>query len=189
MKLAFLFQGLRIGFYRMLSDLRTKGKIYRHQPVHAVGAGVLSIEGKVHIGVFPSPHFMSSHAYLEARHPGSSLSIGDGTWINNGFTAIAEFTSISIGNRCLIGTQVEIMDSDFHGLQLADRNQARREWCRSVAIEDDVFLGSNTRIMKGVTVGRGSVVANGSIVTSDIPPFSVAGGNPARVIKSLDPIG
>lgn len=189
MKPAFLLQGMRIGFYRLLSDLRISGKIFRHQPVHAVGAGALSIEGKVHIGVFPSPQFLSSHAYLEARHPTARISIGDGTWINNGFTAIAEFTSISIGRRCLIGTQVEILDSDFHGIQLADRTKASRDWCKPVTIEDDVFLGSNSKIMKGVTVGRGSVIANGSVVTRDVPPFSVAGGNPARVIKSIDPVG
>jgi maltose O-acetyltransferase len=52
-------------------------------------------------------------------------------------------------------------------------------------VDDDVFIGSSVLILKGVKIGRGSVVASGSVVTRDIPPGVVAGGNPARVIKEL----
>ena len=55
---------------------------------------------------------------------------------------------------------------------------------QDVTIEDGVWVGCNVTILKGVTIGRGAVVGAGSLVTKDIPPYSIAVGNPARVIKS-----
>jgi len=147
--------------------------------------GVIEFVGQIKIGFSPSPLFFSTYAYMEARNSGARITIGDGTWINNGFSAIAEHTSITIGQRVLIGANVEILDSDFHGIRVVDRNVSRSDWARPVVIEDDVFIGSNARVLKGVTIGRGAVIANSSIVVSDIPADSVAGGNPARVIKVI----
>ena len=178
----------RIVKYRFISSLKIKGNIIRYQPVHAVGSGILEIEGNVKIGVFPSPYFFSSYAYIESRNPWAKISIGDGTWINNGVVIIAEHSSIKIGRRCLLGTNVEVIDSDFHGLEVRDRNRSISSWCRPVIIEDDVFLGSNVKIQKGVTIGRSAVVANGSVVTKDVPPCTVVGGNPIRNIRSLEPL-
>jgi len=178
-------QSTRILYYKMISTLEIKGKPSLNQPLHATGQGELIFAGKVSIGVFPSPAFLSSHAYIEARNVGTSIHIGNGTWINNGFIAIAEHTRITIGNRCLIGPFCEILDSDFHGLNVSDRSRSYSGWAKPVIIGDDVFLGANVKILKGVTIGHGSVVANGSVVAKDIPPLTVAGGNPARIIKSI----
>lgn len=186
LKVTLLIQGGRIIKYRLISYLKIEGTIIRYQPVHAVGAGVLKVEGEVKIGVVSSAFFFSSYAYIEARNSASSISIGDGTWINNGFSAIAEHSSITIGQRCLIGTNVEIMDSDFHGLELAERTKSVPARCKPVIVEDDVFLGSNVKVLKGVRIGRGSVIANSSVVTKDVPAYTVAGGNPVRVIRSLE---
>jgi acetyltransferase-like isoleucine patch superfamily enzyme len=180
-----LIQLTRILIYRWLSDANVQGKPTLHQPLQAVGLGAIEFAGGVSIGVFPSPQFFSTYAYIEARNCSAKVSIGEGTWINNGFSAIAEHTSITIGRRVLIGTNVEVFDSDFHGIRVEDRMASRAEWAKPVVIEDDVFLGSNVRVMKGVTIGRGSVIANSSLVVSDVPPGSVAGGNPARVIKAV----
>ena len=84
-----------------------------------------------------------------------------------------------------MGTNVEIIDSDFHGIRLADRNLSKPEWAKPVVIEDDVFLGSNVRVCKGVTIGAGSVIANGAIVVKDIPAGVLAAGNPASVVRSI----
>lgn len=181
-----LLQRLRILMYRSLSAARVAGKPTLFQPLQTAGVGQICFSGQVKIGVFPSPLFFSTYAYLEARNSTAQISIGDGTWINNGFIAIAEHTSIKIGRRVLIGTSVEIFDSDFHGIHVDDRMRSLAEWARPVVIEDDVFLGSNVRVLKGVTIGRGSVIANSSIVTKDIPPGVVAGGNPACVIRAAD---
>lgn len=181
-----LIQSTRILTYRWLSDAKVKGKPRLYQPLQAVGLGAIEFEGRVNIGVFPSPLFFSTYAYIEARNSTAKVSIGEGTWINNGFTAIAEHTSITIGRRVLIGTNVEVFDSNFHGIRVEDRMVSRAEWANPVVIEDDVFLGSNVRVMKGVTIGRGSVIANSSLVVSDVPPGTVAGGNPARIIKPVE---
>ena len=180
-----LIQLTRILTYRWLSNANVQGRPRLNQPLQAVGLGEIAFASSVSIGVFPSPLFFSTYAYIEARNSTAKVSIGEGTWINNGFSAIAEHTSITIGRRVLIGTNVEVFDSDFHGIRVEDRMASRAEWAKPVVIEDDVFLGSNVRVMKGVTIGRGSVIANSSLVVSDVPPGSLAGGNPARVIKAV----
>jgi maltose O-acetyltransferase len=180
-----LVQWPRIIMFRLLSGARIQGKPTLFQPLQTAGFGQICFSGQVKIGVFPSPLFFSTYTYLEARNSTAQIRIGDGTWINNGFIAIAEHTSITIGQRVRVGTSVEIFDSDFHGIHVEDRMRSIAEWARPVVIEDDVFLGSNVRVLKGVTIGRGSVIANSSVVTKDIPPGVVAGGNPARVIRAI----
>jgi len=182
-----LMQWPRILVYRLISGVQVQGKPHLHQPLQAAGLGVIEFSDRVNIGVFASPCFFSTHAYVEARTSQARISIGEGTWISNGFSAIAEHTSINIGKRVLIGTHVEIYDSDFHGIQVSERNKSKAEWAKPVVIEDDVFLGSNVRVMKGVTIGAGSVIANSAVVVKNIPPGVIAGGNPARVMKVIDP--
>ena len=180
-------QKIRIFFYFLASTNRLQaGKVVRIQPVHLLGRGKISVEGTVNIGYFPSPMFMNTYAHVEARGVNSSIFIGDGTYVNNNFVTIAEHTSISIGKRCMIGTGVEILDSDFHGIRLVDRSRSQPEWAKPVVIGDDVFIGSNVRILKGVTIGDGSVVANASVVTKDIPPNVIAAGSPAKVLKEIE---
>jgi maltose O-acetyltransferase len=147
--------------------------------------GTIKFEADVKIGFAPSPLFFSTYAFIEARFPTATVSIGRGTWINNNFCAIAEHTSITIGQNCLIGTSVEILDSDFHGLRVGERGLSRPEWAKPVSIGDNVFIGSNVKIMKGVSIGSRSVIANGSIVTKDVPPDVIVGGNPASVLKVI----
>jgi maltose O-acetyltransferase len=180
-----LIQKIRIYFFKLVSTANVKGCPTLSQPLHAVGSGVIQFEGTVNVGIFPSPYFLSSYAYMEARNLGSSIFIGDGSFLNNGFTAIAEFSDIYIGRRVLVGTNVEIFDSNFHGLEVDQRNITNRDQSKSVTIGDDVFLGSNVKISKGVTIGRGSIIANGSIVVKNVPEFTIAGGNPAVILGML----
>jgi len=175
----------RILFYRCVSTNQVKGHPRRYQPLQCVGRGEVRIDDGVSVGVFPSPFFPSTYAYLEARNSSAAVTIGTGTWLNNNFCAIAEHVSISIGKNCLIGMNVEISDSDFHGMAVENRRKSLAKWARPVLIQDDVFIGSNVKVLKGVTVGCGSIIANGSIVTKDIPAGVIAGGNPARVIKVI----
>lgn len=172
--------------YAVLSDNLITGSPLRLQPVLALGSGLIKLGKNVSIGYYPSPHFFSSYAHLEARADSSLIKIGDNTHINNGFVAIAEKTSIDIGESCLIGTRCEIYDSDFHALAKSDRESGKAHRCRPVVIEDHVFIGSNVRILKGVTIGYGAVIGNQSVVTRDIPPHCVASGAPAVVRKQLN---
>ena len=156
-----------------------------YQPAQLVGRGEIHFEGCVRIGVFPSPYFFNGYAYIEARNPDAKIIVGDGTWINNNFAAISEHKNIIIGKNVIIGTFVEIFDSNFHGLEPDRRYMSTYEEASAVTIEDNVFIGSNVKILKGVNIGRDSVIANGSLVTKSIPPGAIAGGNPAKVLKRL----
>ena len=179
-------QHWRISWYSMLSNNSVEGKPIRVQPLQTVGLGRIIFGENVGIGFFPSPMFLSTYAYVEARNQTAIVSIGSRTKINNNFSAIAEHSSIFIGNDCRIGAGVEIVDSDFHGVKLSERNNLPVQSAKPVTVGDDVFIGSNVKIFKGVTIGARSVIANGSLVTRDIPADVVAAGCPARVIRVID---
>lgn len=176
---------LRVIKYSALSNNSIDGELLRFQPILALGPGTIKAGANVRIGYHPSPHFFSTYVHLEARAAEAYISIGDNTWINNGFVAIAEKSSITIGANCLIGTRVEIYDSDFHALTKSERESGEPHQCRPVVIEDDVFIGSNVRILKGVTIGCGAVIGNQSVVTRDVPPHYIASGTPAALRRSL----
>lgn len=178
-----LVQRARILWYALLSTNSAVGQPVLYQPMQTVGNGSIRFDSNVRIGVFPSPGFLDSYAYIEARKQTARVKMGAGTWINNGFRCIAEHSSITIGENCLIGANVEILDSDFHGLSLHQRHLSKSEWAAAVILEDNVFVGSNVRILKGVKIGAGSVIANSSVVVSDIPPMVIAAGIPAKVIR------
>jgi len=183
--LAKFFQAMRRLFFHFISTNKAIGKPRLLQPLHAVGKGTIDLAKGVTVGYYPSPFFFTSCAYFEARNTSASISVAEGTAINNGFVAIAEHTSIDIGRYCLIGTNVEIYDSDFHGLAIDDRQRSKPEWAAPVKIGSHVFIGSNAKILKGVVIGDGAVIANGSVVVKDIAANCIVGGNPARLIKQL----
>jgi acetyltransferase-like isoleucine patch superfamily enzyme len=184
-KLLRLFQLPRIFKYRLLSNCKVVGRPYTLQPVQLVGRGEIHFKGRVNIGFFPSPYFLNGYAYIEARKHSAKVIIDNDTWINNNFVAVSEHKSITIGKNVFIGTFVEIYDSNFHGLESDRRSISSPQEASDVVIEDNVFIGSNVKILKGVTIGQDSVIANGSIVTKNIPSGVIAGGNPAKVIRQL----
>jgi acetyltransferase-like isoleucine patch superfamily enzyme len=97
---------------------------------------------------------------------------------------ISAAQSIRIGDNCMFAANVTISDSDWHGIY----NRIRPFRCtKSVVIENNVWLGERVIVNKGVTIGENSVVGAGAVVTKDIPANSVAAGNPARIIKTINP--
>lgn len=136
-----LVQSPRILVFRLLSNNYCQGKPICYQPLQTIGRGQIIFKNNVRIGVFPSPLFFSTYGYIEARNPGAQILIGENTWINNNFSVIAEYTNIKIGRDCLIGTNVEICDSDFHGIKVSERKTSNYEMAKSVVIEDNVFIG------------------------------------------------
>jgi len=106
---------------------------------------------------------------------GAALTLGGG-YINNN-TTIDCFDSITIGNGVAISKGVTIRDSDNHSI---NGNQAIHA---PIVIEDDVWIGLNVTVLKGVCIGSGSVVAAGAVVTRDVPKNTLVGGVPAKVIK------
>ncbi|MEM7802118.1 MAG: acyltransferase [Chloroflexota bacterium] len=110
------------------------------------------------------------------------LEIGENTFINYG-TSIFASDLIRIGKDCHIGTYCMLMDNDFHGIEPEKRNEMPPS--DPIVLEDNVWLGGRVIVLKGVTIGEGSVIAAGSIVTKDIPPRSLAVGSPARIVREL----
>jgi len=93
---------------------------------------------------------------------------------------------ISIGNNVVIGTNSVVVDTDFHPLDPMERkDRPQNAKTAPVLIEDDVFIGMNCLILKGVTLGKGCVIGAGSVVARSIPPMSIAAGNPARAIRTI----
>jgi len=95
---------------------------------------------------------------------------------------------VAIGDRCVIGANATIVDTDFHSIDPANRSSqddADLASCREVWIGDDVFVGGGSFILKGVRVGSGAVIGAGSVVTKDVPAMAIVGGNPARVVGAV----
>ena len=177
-------QYIRALFYRLISTLSFKDvKAFINQPLYLTGNGEVII-GKCHLGVYPSPYFFSTYIHIEARHISASVTMEDGTWLNNNAVIVADKTQIHIGKEVLIGPNVFITDSDFHSLNPNERLSQNYE-CFPVYISDNVFIGANVTILKGVTIGLNSVIANGSVVNKNVPSNVVVGGVPAKVIREL----
>ena len=181
-----IFQNFRISAFKFASTNQLCGVGFRIlQPVHALGSGTITIGKKVVIGFHPSPGYFSDYCHIEARAPSASIAIGEHTYINNAFTAIAETHSIEIGSHCFIGPRVTIFDSDFHPLIAEDRRASRAPLRKPVKIGDHVFIGAGAVILKGVSIGSGAVIGAGAVVVSDVPANVVAAGNPAEIVKRL----
>ena len=129
--------------------------------------------------------------------PNGSCTIGDFTLLNGALIMAEE--RIEIGSHCLVSWNVGIADSDFHPLEPAQRlidSQALAPFFKDrpprpklatarVKIGDNVWIGMNAVILKGVTIGENSVVAAGAVVTKSVPSNVVVAGNPAQVVRQL----
>lgn len=114
------------------------------------------------------------------------ISIGDNTRIHG--TCIHAKAKIEIGKNCLIAGNSQIFDCNAHTLSMddpANRINTKGE-PRPIKINDNVWIGANCIILPGVTIGEGSVIGAGSVVTKDIPARTIVAGNPARPIEKKE---
>lgn len=112
-----------------------------------------------------------------------SITVGDNVLISPG-TRISASDEIVIGDNVMMANSVYITDSDWHGIY--DRTE-RSEEVRPVHIGENAWLGDHCMILKGVTIGQNSVVGANAVVSRDVPANVVVAGNPAVVVKELDP--
>jgi acetyltransferase-like isoleucine patch superfamily enzyme len=128
-----------------------------------------------------NPIGAASPCLLDVR-PGGEIEIGDGTGMTS--TIVSSAQKISIGKNCKIGGGVKILDHNFHAMDSeARRNSGGDSKPREISIGDDVFIGTNAIVLKGTRIGARSVIAAGSVVFGlDMPPDSLARGNPAEIV-------
>ncbi len=114
----------------------------------------------------------------------NNIHIGNKVFINQQCIFVAE-EKITIGNNVAIGFRCMLITSN-NEVHLSPDTHKRVHYNEPIVIEDDVWIGSGAVILPGVTVGRGSVVAAGAVVTKDVPPLTLVGEVPARIIKKID---
>lgn len=126
----------------------------------------------------------------------ASISIGTQCYVGD-LTRIWAQSSISIGDYVLIAHLVDINDSDSHPIDHLQRREDEkiifdglpRDLSRirsaPIVIEDDAWIGAKATVLKGVRIGRGAIVAAGSVVTKNVPPWTVVAGNPASVRREI----
>lgn len=190
-----------IQLLRIIDPLRLLGwwrkVLFKFQGV--AGAGLRTtyraecfIHGGGHLSI--GDHFLLDGTLEVYEH--GQLRIGHHSFV--GRSRIYAAHSISIGNYVLISDQCAVMDSDLHPLKASLRREVANRFSMGqfpdvysqtsgapVEIGDHVWVGFGVVILKGVRIGQGAILAAGSVITKDIPAWSVAAGNPARVIRTL----
>lgn len=114
--------------------------------------------------------------------PDGELTIGDRVFINYG-CSIGATLNIKIGARTLFGPHVIVMDNDFHTLDPDKREETPPS--KPIVIGENVWLCARAIVLRGVTIGEGSVIGAGSVVARDIPPRVLAAGSPIKIIREL----
>lgn len=140
---------------------------------------------KVVIRAFLSSALLCNCCYLETRVEAAEVVIGNDKQLKNGFTAIAETSTIRSGRRCLVGPNALIIGSDFQGLPTSQRYKLASISQRPVSIGDDVLIGAGVIVLKRVSIDPGAVVEADAVVVSDISASIIETSNSAKVVRPL----
>jgi acetyltransferase-like isoleucine patch superfamily enzyme len=150
-------------------NLRVEGRLIVRGP------GRVVLGDNVRIGGVVTPWTYRPNALIE---------IGDESFING--SSFGAWDRISIGARCILG-RCNVMDTDFHSIR-ADRHEPGAPVrVLPVTLEENVWIGANVGILPGTSIGRDSVVGFGAVCSGSYPAGVVIAGNPARVIRPIDP--
>ena len=110
---------------------------------------------------------------------GATIHIGENVFINWGFNTVST-GSITIEDGAMIAPNVSMLTANH------DLNDLQIIICKPIVIKKNAWIGEGSKILQGVTVGEGAVVAGGSVVTKDVAPRTIVGGNPAKFIKNIE---
>ena len=178
------------------------GKSYKtvNNPDIIIGEGT-KIIGKLDIRVPGGKIIIGKYCNIEsliAIETGiGKVKIGDNVFIGGGVLGCVD--NITIEDNVLISYQCIIQDSDNHSLKYSLRKEDTVNWLKfghknwdvvksePVYIEKGAWLGARVLILKGVRIGEGAIIGAGSVVTKNIEPWTVVGGNPAKLIRRIDP--
>lgn len=188
-KLFILFQYIKKVFFLFLLHfhLRIKGVVYgdklRGNRCLIKNNGEIKLGDNVSLNSFPSGQMFKTGLFTHLQT--SIIKIGNNCILNG--TIVHSRNKIIIGDDCLFGPGVVILDNDSHNPSIDPTIRRSGEVADSpVIIGNNVWIGMRSVIMKGVHIGDNSIIAAGSIVTKDIPNNQLFGGNPAVFIKKLD---
>lgn len=168
---------------RLSGNLVLRGRVRFLVPLRCDGEGVVYVSDRTKLGSPEAVRYGNGCVTLQARGRDSTIRIGEGCVFSNNVSIIA-VESVEVGDGCLIGELVSILDSDFHTLAPTERRTSPAQ-TSPVRLENNVWLGSRVIVQKGVTIGENSVVAANAVVTTSLPANCIAGGVPARVIRTL----
>ena len=203
---------LRYKIYKYISDLLEFGKnLERYQSFSSnanIHPSVKLLQNATVDNLSGNPHFLNigENSVIRGQllifaHAGK-IDIGKDCYIGEG-TRLWSADSIKIGNRVFISHNVNIHDSNSHSinpelryshfLAIMSTGHPRTNdfdiQSKPIFIEDDVWIGFNSTILKGVKISKGSVVAACSVVTKDVPEFVIVAGNPATIVKEIKVAG
>lgn len=182
--------------------LEKEQKIYSNLSLITIGDGskiyeetIIYNSNKENITIGVNSHVRGE---LLTKHNDSKIKIGNYCYIGVG-SKIWSSKSIIIGDNVLISHNVNIMDTNSHETDAEQRFQTCKKYLnnevdvnvsgisvKEVVIEKNVWIGFNAIILKGVTIGEGAIVAAGAVVTKDVPPFTLVGGNPSRILRKVE---
>lgn len=174
-----VFQSFKVG-----SNPKIWGKFYIfiYEPEKSkieIGKNLWLVSGEGRSGIT-----FYSHAKFTTIGSGQ-IKVGNNVALNG--TVITSKKNIQIGDNCMIAPNVIIVDTDFHLHWPPEKRfqQVPARFDKEVFIDSNVWIGMNSIILKGVTIGKNSIIGAGSIVVTDIPENVIASGNPAKVVKKL----
>jgi len=201
MRLLFLFSYLLKGFNRkinhFLTDYSCKYMVSFQKNVHFTSTAKVDNISRKRENINLSENVLVEGRLLVFRN-GGNINIGKNSYIGLG-TNIWSGNQVNIGENVLISHNVNIIDTDSHEINHFERIEnylkIKKEGYQIdkgnvktaiINIEDYVWISFGVIILKGVTIGKGAIVAAGSVVTKDVPPFTLVAGNPAKVVKELN---
>lgn len=185
-----LVEGLRDprrGFEGLFAVVRARWYAFRYRSRLTVGRNfkcygklVIRGPGRVRFGDDVVCSENLRHVYLGALDPDAEIVVGSKVWLNG--TSISCHQRVSIGDRALVG-RVDLIDHEFHDPRDLSRKRSIR--AAAIALAEDTWVGNDCLILKGVSVGRHSVIGARTVVRQSLPEKVVAIGNPAQIVKRL----
>ena len=161
---------------KLREETRTKLGIFNSESDENVREKILkTLISNIGDKCFITPNFFCDY--------GLNIEIGDNVYFNAN-CVVLDPAPVKIGSNTFIGPNVQIYTPE-HPLDYKTRNKGL-EWAKPITIGENCWLGGSVIILAGVTIGNGSVIGAGSVVTKDIPKNSLTVGNPARVIRTIE---
>jgi acetyltransferase-like isoleucine patch superfamily enzyme len=159
---------------------------------HSSSIGMMKLQSKKNC-IINIDEYSQVEGSISFDKENATVLIGKRAFVNASLIAAQK---IEIGDDVLISWGVTIVDHNSHSISFSDRAEDVRNWrsgkkdwthvkIAPVKISNKVWIGFNSIILKGVTIGEGAVVGAGSVVTKDVPAWTIVGGNPAHIIREI----